>query len=131
MPFINELVRHRSCSIVGLEKNTGKTVCLNYVLNRLPLDRMRVVVSSIGIDGEKTDQVTRTSKPEITVKEGVLFATSEKHYLMRKLVSELVDVSDENSSLGRIVTAKALTKGKVLLRPVVELRTASVEGVYA
>lgn len=115
MPFINELVRHRSCSIVGLEKNTGKTVCLNYVLNRLPLDRMRVVVSSIGIDGEKTDQVTRTSKPEITVREGVLFATSEKHYLMRKLVSELVDISDENSSLGRIVTAKALTKGKVLL----------------
>ncbi|MGN0032871.1 MAG: hypothetical protein ACI358_03700 [Candidatus Limimorpha sp.] len=115
MPFINELVRHRSCSIVGLEKNTGKTVCLNYVLNRLPLDRMRVVVSSIGIDGEKTDQVTRTAKPEITIKEGTFFATSEKHYLMRKVVSELVEVSDENSSLGRIVTAKALTKGNVLL----------------
>lgn len=68
MPFINELVKYKSCSIVGLEKNTGKTVCLNYVLDRLPLDGMRIAVSSIGIDGETTDQVTRTAKPEITLK---------------------------------------------------------------
>ncbi len=115
MPFIKELVKYKSCSIVGLEKNTGKTVCLNYVLDRLPLDGMRIAVSSIGIDGETTDQVTRTAKPEITLKADTFFATSEKHYLNRKLVSELVDVSDESTSLGRIVTAKALTKGKILL----------------
>lgn len=115
MPFIKELVKYKSCSIVGLEKNTGKTVCLNYVLDRLPLDGMRIAVSSIGIDGETTDQVTRTAKPEITLKADTFFATSEKHYLSRKLVSELVDVSDESTSLGRIVTAKALTKGKILL----------------
>lgn len=115
MPFLKELVKYRSCSIVGLAKNTGKTVSLNYVLNRLPLDRMRIAVSSIGIDGETTDQVTRTAKPEITLREGTFFATSEKHYLQRKIVSELVDVSDENTSLGRIVTAKALATGKILL----------------
>lgn len=115
MPFIKELVKYKSCSIVGLEKNTGKTVCLNYVLDRLPLDGVRIAVSSIGIDGETTDQVTRTAKPEIILKANTFFATSEKHYLNRKLVSELVDVSDESTSLGRIVTAKALTKGKILL----------------
>lgn len=115
MPFIKELVKYKSCSIVGLEKNTGKTVCLNYVLDRLSLDGMRIAVSSIGIDGETTDQVTRTAKPEIILKANTFFATSEKHYLNRKLVSELVDVSDESTSLGRIVTAKALTKGKILL----------------
>lgn len=115
MPFIKELVKYKSCSIVGLEKNTGKTVCLNYVLDRLSLDGMRIAVSSIGIDGETTDQVTRTAKPEIILKANTFFATSEKHYLNRKLVSELVDVSDESTSLGRIVTAKALTEGKILL----------------
>jgi len=115
MPFIEELIKYKSCSIVGLAKNTGKTVSLNYVLDRLPLDKMRIAVSSIGIDGETTDQVTRTAKPEITLREGTYFATSEKHYLQRKLVSELVEVSDENTSLGRIVTAKALTRGKILL----------------
>ena len=29
MPFVNDILKHRSLSIVGLEKNTGKTVCLN------------------------------------------------------------------------------------------------------
>ena len=115
MPFIEELIKYKSCSIVGLEKNTGKTECFNYVLKRLPLDTKRIAVSSIGIDGETTDQVTQTSKPEIFLREGMYFGTSEKHYLMKRLSSELLEVSDESSSLGNIVIGKALTPGKILL----------------
>ena len=115
MPFINEILNYDSLSIVGLQKNTGKTVSLNYVLNRLPIDRKRIAVTSIGIDGETTDQVTRTQKPEITLRQGMYFGTSEMHYRQRRIVSELVDVSDTNTSLGRVVTAKALTGGKILL----------------
>jgi len=100
---------------VGLEKNTGKTECLKYVLNRMPVNTRRIAVTSIGIDGETVDQVTRTQKPEIVLPQGMYFATSEAHYKLRRLVSELVDVSDENTSLGRVVTAKALTAGKILL----------------
>ena len=51
MPFIAELIKYKSCSIVGLEKNTGKTECFYYDMQRLPLDKIRVAVSSIGIDG--------------------------------------------------------------------------------
>ena len=115
MPFIAELIKYKSCSIVGLEKNTGKTECFNYVLRRLPLDKIRVAVSSIGIDGETTDQVTKTAKPEIFLREGVYFGTSEKHYLTKLLTSELLEISDENTSLGNIVIGKALTPGKLLL----------------
>ena len=115
MPFIAELIKYKSCSIVGLEKNTGKTECFNYVMQRLPLHERRVAVSSIGIDGETTDQVTMTAKPEIFLREGVYFGTSEKHYLMRRLSSELLEISDENTSLGNIVIGKALTPGKLLL----------------
>ena len=115
MPFVDEILKHRSVSIVGLEKNTGKTECLNYILKRLPLDYFNVAVTSIGIDGESLDQVTSTAKPEITLREGMFFATSEKHYRERKLLSELYDVSDETTALGRVVTAKALGEGKVLL----------------
>ena len=100
---------------MGLEKNTGKTECLKYVLKRMPVDSRRIAVTSIGIDGETVDQVTRTQKPEIVLPQGMFFATSEAHYRQRRLVSELMDVSDENTSLGRVVTAKALTIGKVLL----------------
>lgn len=115
MPFINEILKHSSLSIVGLEKNTGKTECLNYVLKRLPVESRRICVTSIGIDGERVDQVTQTAKPEIALRKGMYFATSEKHYKIRKVLSELVDVSDEETSLGRVVTAKALEDGKVLI----------------
>ncbi len=115
LTFIDDILNYDSLSIVGLQKNTGKTECLKYVLARLPLEQKRVAVTSIGIDGETTDQVTRTQKPEIVLREGMYFGTSEAHYRQRRLVSELIDVSDESTSLGRVVTAKALTQGKILL----------------
>ena len=115
MPFIGEILKHRSVSIVGLSKNAGKTECLNYIIRRLPTDYFNVAVTSIGIDGETTDQVTGTAKPEITVREGMFFATSEKHFRQKRPLSELYDVSEENTALGRVVTAKALQEGKVLL----------------
>ena len=115
MPFVGEILKYRSVSIVGLAKNAGKTECLNYILKRLPLDYFNVAVTSIGIDGESLDQVTSTAKPEITLREGMFFGTSEKHYRQRKLLSELYDVSDETTAIGRVVTAKALSEGKGLL----------------
>lgn len=115
LPFIDDILRYDSLSIVGLEKNTGKTECLKYVLDRLPVQSKRIAVTSIGIDGETVDQVTRTQKPEIALREGMYFGTSEMHYRQRRLVSELIDVSDESTSLGRVVTARALTGGKILL----------------
>lgn len=114
-PFIDDIQKYDSLSIIGLEKNTGKTETLKYVLDRLPIDKKRIVVTSIGIDGETTDQVTLTQKPEIVLREGMFFGTSEMHYRQRRLVSELIDVSDVTTSLGRVVTAKALTGGKILL----------------
>ncbi len=95
MSFIDDILRYNSLSIVGLQKNTGKTVSLNYVLDRLPVERKRIAVTSIGIDGETTDQVTRTQKPEIYLRQGMYFGTSEMHYRQKRIVSELIDVSDE------------------------------------
>lgn len=115
MHLIDGLLEVRSCSLVGLEKNTGKTVTLNYLLSHLPAD-CRVAVTSIGLDGETRDQVAGTEKPEITLREGTVFGTTEKHYRQRKMVSELLDVSDEiRTALGRLVTARVITEGKVII----------------
>lgn len=65
-------------AIVGLEKNTGKTECLNYILRRIKDSADRFALTSIGIDGENRDQVCQTPKPEIIVPEGMIFVTSEK-----------------------------------------------------
>ncbi|RUT78119.1 hypothetical protein [Ancylomarina longa] len=115
MPFLNNIESYSSLSIVGLEKNTGKTECLNYVLSRLRGSHKQIAVTSIGIDGESRDQVTHTHKPEIELSEGMVFVTSELHYQKRNLLSEVLDVSRQSTSLGRLVTAKVLSKGKVLL----------------
>ena len=115
MPFVKEILRHRSLSIVGLEKNTGKTVCLNYILGRLNQLGVECAVTSIGIDGEQTDAVYGSAKPEITLYDRMTFITSEKHYRLRRLVSEIVAVDPRRTSLGRLVTARVVCGGKVLL----------------
>ncbi len=115
MPFIDKLFNYKSLSIVGLEKNSGKTECLNYILRRISTNQFKIAVSSIGIDGESIDQVTKTHKPEIILKEGIYFTTSEKHYKQRRISSEILDISEQSTSLGRLITAKSLSKGKILL----------------
>lgn len=115
MPFVPDILRHRSLSIVGLEKNTGKTVCLNYILHRMNELGVHVGVTSIGVDGEQVDAVFATAKPEITLYEGTHFITSERHYLQRQAVTELVAVDSRRTALGPLVTARVLVRGKALL----------------
>ena len=59
--------------------------------------------------------MTGTAKPEIILRSGMFFATSETHYRSRRLVSEIVDVSGETTALGRLITAKVALEGKVIL----------------
>ncbi|MDR1348682.1 MAG: hypothetical protein LBJ63_09735 [Prevotellaceae bacterium] len=115
MPFISEILKYGSVAIVGTEKNTGKTECLNYILSQLHNSNTSVAVTSIGIDGESIDQVTGTAKPEIMVFENMIFVTSEKHYFAKRLTSEILNISTERTSLGRLITARAKSTGKAIL----------------
>ena len=115
MPFVENIRNYRSLSIVGLEKNTGKTVCLNYLLGRLHDLGVSTAVTSIGVDGEQVDSVYATAKPEIRLYEGMQFITSERHYQQRRLVSDILAVGEQRTALGRLVTARVLCPGKVLL----------------
>lgn len=112
---IADLLKYRSLAIVGLEKNTGKTECLNYILSKIGGQAQRFALTSVGIDGESRDQVCQTPKPEIEIPEGMIFVTSEKHYREKRLVAEILGISDERTALGRLVTARAMASGKVLL----------------
>lgn len=115
MSLIKEVSRYSSVAVVGMEKNTGKTECLNYVLRGCSRMGHTVGVTSIGIDGETSDQVTRTAKPEITLTAGTFFSTSEKFYHTRRLTSEIENLTAWQTALGRLVTARAVTTGKVIL----------------
>jgi hypothetical protein len=115
MKIIEEIKKYKSISTIGLGKNVGKTETLNYILNKLTEDNLIVGITSIGIDGEVVDQVTATSKPEIIIPKGGLFVTSEKHYRSKKFQSEVLDISVRTTSLGRVVTSRSLSSGKIML----------------
>lgn len=115
MSFIEKILTYKSLSMIGLEKNVGKTESMNYILKKLMEKKVKVGVTSIGIDGETVDAVTTTSKPEIIIYENMIFATSEKHYKEKKVQSEILDIGIKASALGRVVIGKARGEGKILL----------------
>jgi hypothetical protein len=143
MNLIEDILSCSSVSVVGLEKNTGKTESLNWILGQLNERRICIGVTSIGIDGESVDQIYMTHKPEIELFTGTLFTTSESHYLTRRLGSEVVAMPEIHTSLGRLVVGRVAESGKVILsgppdttatREVIELmrdlgaRTVLVDG---
>ena len=113
--LVTHLHPFRSLSIIGMEKNTGKTTCCNYLLQQFKETNRKVAVTSIGIDGEQTDVVTLTQKPEIEIFKGMGFVTSEYFYQKKKLTAEIINISQRSTSHGRLVFAKAVTSGKVIL----------------
>jgi hypothetical protein len=115
MPLTEKLQPYNSLSIIGMEKNTGKTTCCNYLLHQFRNGNRKIAVTSIGIDGEQTDLVTNTQKPEIEIFEGMGFVTSEYFYKKKRLTAEILEVSQRSTSHGRLVFAKAITSGKVIL----------------
>ena len=46
MGFVDDISDYRSLAIVGLEKNTGKTECLNYILRRIKDSADRFALTS-------------------------------------------------------------------------------------
>ncbi|MDR2145564.1 MAG: hypothetical protein LBE91_03770 [Tannerella sp.] len=115
MPFIKAIEQFNSVAIVGMAKNTGKTTCLNYVINHLQDEGKKIALTSIGVDGEERDVLYDTPKPRIVLHKGMIFMTSEKDFEQREFPAELLSVSERVTPLGCLVTARAEGSGKVVL----------------
>lgn len=61
-------------AVIGLAKNSGKTTTLNYLIGRYRQEK--VALSSIGLDGEPVDLVTRLPKPRFQLSFGMVIATA-------------------------------------------------------
>lgn len=115
MSFIDQIIRYGSLSVVGLGKNTGKTECLRYVMEKLDQRQKLIAVTSVGIDGEGVDRVTATPKPEIFLEKGMYFTTVASYYKAKRFRAEICEVLPYTTVLGKMVTARALEKGKMIL----------------
>ncbi len=103
----------QSISIVGLGKNVGKTVTLNYLVNFL--SHLNLGLTSIGLDGEKIDQLTNTKKPSILVPKGSLMATATKTLRESTAKYEILAGTGIINPLGEVMIVRVLEHGNVIL----------------
>jgi hypothetical protein len=105
--------RLKTLAVMGMSKNTGKTVALNHLLAQAAAANIQVGVSSIGRDGEDRDQVFQVPKPPVLVWPGTLVATARATLQRAKLRVKLIDTTDIASPMGEIVVVKALEFGEM------------------
>ncbi len=101
----------RVVAVVGLGKNTGKTVTLNHLLARAADDHVAVGLSSIGRDGEDRDAVFSIPKPPVVVWPGSLVATARGTLLRAQARTRLLGATGITGPLGEIVIVQVQSRG--------------------
>lgn len=105
--LINSVCKYKSVSIIGLEKNTGKTTTLNFLIKNSKNEILGI--TSIGVDGEDKSII----KPRIHINADTLVATAKSSLLQSDVTFEILSVLDINTPLGPIVIARSVTSGFV------------------
>ncbi|WP_346871136.1 hypothetical protein [Clostridium sp. UBA5119] len=113
---MNEILKllkpYKSVSIIGMNKNVGKTTTLNHILKEAR-GSVSLGLTSIGRDGEELDRVTATEKPKIYIEKGTVIATAKQCLLNSDFTREIVRTTGINTPMGEVVICKALSDGYV------------------
>lgn len=107
-----KLDKYKKISIIGMEKNVGKTTLLNFLIDKIS-DKSVVGLTSIGRDGEDTDVVTATSKPRIFVYPNTIIATARDCLRNCDITKEILYTTDFSTPMGNIVIVRAISAGYV------------------
>jgi len=114
-PIFDRLRTHQKIiSIIGLEKNVGKTTLLNALLKGMAERGFQTLVLSIGRDGEQIDALEKTRKPGILIYKGSCFI-SIGELIKRPSAVEILEVFDEKVSGSKLILARALQNTQVQL----------------
>jgi len=79
------------------------------------LDYNNVAITSIGLDGEKVDQVTFMEKPRIFVQEGYIIATASDTLKMFEAEFEELQTTNIYTPIGPIIIVKIKKAGNALI----------------
>jgi hypothetical protein len=112
--IFNMIKKYNTISIIGMDKNVGKTTVLNYILS-MARGKMRLGLTSIGRDGEEEDRVTATEKPRIYVEKGTYIATGKQCLYNSDITKEIIKTTGINTAMGEVIIAGALSDGYVEL----------------
>ena len=101
-------------ALVGLAKNTGKTVALNALLGELAAEREPVGVTSVGRDGERNDVIDfRIEKPLVRLGAGDLVATTDGLLAASGIPHELLQRTGVRTPMGEVLLARLDGAGTV------------------
>ena len=104
---------YKTLSVVGMEKNVGKTVVLNELLEQIDGKSLVPGITSIGRDGESKDVLTETDKPLIYVSQGTLVATLEMYINLSDIEVEVLEITNQVTSMGRVIIGRCLQSGYI------------------
>ena len=104
---------YKTISIIGLAKNAGKTVALNYLIEEANKFNIITGITSTGRDGESIDLVTNTQKPSIFVTEGMYVATAKKALMLSTAKVEILETTGMNTPMGEIIIVKVRQSGDI------------------
>ena len=100
-------------TVIGLCKNAGKTTAMRRLMAELGDECLGL--TSVGRDGEATDLVTGTEKPDLYIKAGDLFATARGMMRLCDGTLEVADLTGVMTPVGEVVVFRALSDGYVQL----------------
>lgn len=103
----------RTVAVMGMTKNTGKTVTLNHLLGQAHAASLTVGLSSIGRDGEAHDQVYAVPKPPVMVSPGHIVATASDTLVRTKARVKLIGATGVRSPMGEILIVKVIEAGEM------------------
>ena len=101
-------------TIIGMAKNVGKTVTLNYMQKVLYDQGMVLGLTSIGRDGEGFDALTHLAKPSIIVQPQTIVATAEQ-VIVNPHVWDYLQKTDIYTPLGNVIILRAKSVNQVVL----------------
>lgn len=112
---MKDLFNYASLAIMGLGKNTGKTMFLNALvdLKETSFPERILAITSIGRDGEEKDVVTKGKKPRIYIPQGTLVATSKGLLSRCDVTKEILKTTGIYSAMGEVVLFRSLSDGYV------------------
>ncbi|HEX3509753.1 MAG TPA: hypothetical protein VHT27_01515 [Solirubrobacteraceae bacterium] len=104
----------RRLALVGLAKNTGKTVTLTALLAELRARGTVVGVTSVGRDGEQHDVIDfRIDKPRVDLPAGSLVATTDALLGASGIEHEVLERTGLGTPLGEVLLARLLAGGEI------------------
>jgi hypothetical protein len=104
----------RRLALVGLAKNSGKTVTLAALLRELETEGRLIGVTSVGRDGEERDVIdARIEKPPVRLCAGSLVATTDALLSVSGIAHTVLENTGVRTPLGSVLIARLRDPGTI------------------